>query len=78
MERRLDIQELIRLRRFAAFMILQYGPEFGFVLDRIECMIETAQKDDPTVKALRIMAELNDVTPLQSEKRLMLIADHKT
>lgn len=71
MERRVDIQELIRLRRFAAFMILQYGPEFGFVLDRIECMIETAQKDDPTVKALRIMAELKNVTPLLREKLLI-------
>lgn len=72
MERRLDIQELIRLRRFAAFMILQYGPEFGFVLDRIECMIETAQKDDPTAKALRVMAELKNVTPSHREKRPML------
>ncbi len=77
MEQRLDIQELIRLRRFAAFMILQYGPEFGFVLDRIECMIEKAQKDDPTVKALRIMAELKDVTPPHREKRHVLIGDHK-
>lgn len=67
-----DIDELTRLRRFAAFMILQYGPEFGFVLDRVERMIETAQKDDPTAKALRVMAELKNVTPSHRDKRLIL------
>lgn len=74
MDKRLDIDDLTKLRRLAAFMILQYGPEFGFVLDRIERIIEAAHRDDPTAKALRVMAELKTVTPSCREPRLMRIS----
>jgi hypothetical protein len=63
MEQRFDIRELERLRRLAAFMILEYGPEFGFVLERIETIIEAAHKDDPTARALRVLAEIKTLQP---------------
>lgn len=58
-----DIEELERFRRLAAFMILEYGPEFGYVLDRIELMLEAARKQDPKARALRILSELKTVAP---------------
>lgn len=72
MDQRLDMDELTKLRRLAAFMILQYGPEFGFVLDRIERIIEAAHRDDPTAKALRVMAELKTITPHHGKPALLL------
>ncbi|OYW55516.1 MAG: hypothetical protein B7Z29_08185 [Hyphomicrobium sp. 12-62-95] len=55
MEQRFDIRELERLRRLAAFMILEYGPE--------ETIIEAAHKDDPTARALRVLAEIKTLQP---------------
>jgi hypothetical protein len=58
MDQRFDIAELERMRRFAAFLILEFGPEYGFVLERVEEMLEQAHKSDPTTRALRVLEEL--------------------
>jgi hypothetical protein len=61
MDQRFDIAELERMRRFAAFMILEFGPEYGFVLERVEAMLEAAHKADPTARALKVLEELKSV-----------------
>lgn len=63
MSKPVDIHELERMRRFAAFLILEFGPEYGFVLARVETMLEAAQKDDPTAKALKVLQELKSASP---------------
>lgn len=61
MDQRIDIAELERMRRFAAFLILEFGPEYGFVLERIETMLEAAHKADPTARALKVLEKLKSV-----------------
>lgn len=77
MDQRFDIQELERMRRFAAFLILEFGPEFGFVLERVEAILEKAHQADPTARALRVLQELRTIPhnnpqrkPLASNTRL--------
>ena len=61
MDQRFDIAELERMRRFSAFLILEFGPEYGFLLERVEAMLEAAHKADPTTRALKILEELKSV-----------------
>ena len=63
MDQRFDIQELQRMRRFAAFLILEFGPDYGFVLERVEAMLLAAQKADPTARALQVLQELKSASP---------------
>lgn len=76
MDQRFDILELERMRRFAAFLILEFGPEYGFVLERVEAMLDVAHQADPITRALRVLQELKAVpqgagpgTPLLCDKR---------
>lgn len=62
MDRHLSIEELERYRVLAAYLVLQFGPEFGFVLDRVERMLEQARREDLTVRALKIVQELRLVS----------------
>ena len=73
MDQRFDIQELERMRRFAAFLILEFGPEYGFVLERVEAMLEQSHKADPTARALRVLQELKSASQNHPQNVLPLI-----
>lgn len=58
MSRKYSIEELERYRVLAAYLILKFGDEYGFVLERVESDLERARQDDPQAKALKVMEEL--------------------
>lgn len=58
MSRKYSIEELERYRVVAAHLILKFGDEYGFVLERVESDLERARQDDPQAKALKVMEEL--------------------
>lgn len=58
MSRKYSIEELERYRVLAAYLILNFGDEYGFVLERVESDLERARQDDPQAKALKVMEEL--------------------
>lgn len=55
--KRWSIKELEKYRDFAAFVVVEYGPQFGFALERVEQMLEQAKedqaKDDDVVERAR-------------------------
>jgi hypothetical protein len=58
MAKNYSIEELEAYRIFAAYMVLEFGPEYGFVLERVEGMLERARREDPVTKARRVMEEI--------------------
>ncbi|CAN1724887.1 conserved protein of unknown function [Hyphomicrobium sp. 1Nfss2.1] len=58
MSRKYSIEALERYRVLAAYLILKFGDEYGFVLERVESDLERARQDDPQAKALKVMDEL--------------------
>ncbi len=61
MTKKFSIEELEGYRVFAAYMVLEFGGEYGFVLERVERMLDRARREDPVAKALRIMEEMKMV-----------------
>jgi hypothetical protein len=55
------IEELERWRVMAAYWVLELGPEYGFVLERVEKELEKARADDPVAKAKKVLDELKAV-----------------
>jgi hypothetical protein len=62
MDRPFDIAEIERMSRCAAFLILEIGPDYGFVLDRLETIPAKLRKTDPTARTLRVLQELKCVS----------------
>lgn len=71
MTRIYSIEELEAYRVFAAFMVLEFGAEYGFVLERIEEMLDRARREDPVAKAKKILADLRAVAPGTSKSSML-------
>lgn len=49
------LKDLERALAMAAYIVLRHGHEYAPILDRLEREVERARKDDPQVRARRIL-----------------------
>jgi hypothetical protein len=54
----LTIEQLEYCLKFAAFLILHYGPEYGVWLKKFEAALDEARKDDVVSRAARVIAAI--------------------
>lgn len=64
-----SIQELEELRLLAARCVVEYGPRYGFVLERMEKILARARGDDVTARALRLLSEAGVETISDASQR---------
>jgi len=70
-----SIRELEELRLLAAKWVVEYGPRYGFILERMEKIVASAKGEEVTARALRLLAEADSATvspgaPAQEEQEL--------
>jgi len=64
---RMSIENLEKYRDFAAFVVVEHGSQYGFVLERLERMLARAKENDVMERARKILAEA-DLKKLSTTK----------
>lgn len=47
----------------AAYLVVRHGPEFAHVVDRLEKELEVAQREDPVMRARRMLDQYTSRKP---------------
>jgi hypothetical protein len=66
-----SIDELQRYRRLAAWLVCTYGSKYGAILDRVERDLQHALRDDPVLRAKRILNETQSQVFCSAPARLL-------
>jgi hypothetical protein len=54
----LTIEQMELCLKYAAFLTLHYGPEYGVWLKKFEAALEEARRDDVVSRAARVIAAI--------------------